>query len=186
MDTIIDLVGAAVIAGLVMVGIANINIYSSQVKFRSDSGLRLQQDAKTIADIIDNDIRKVGFGYNGTAVISAEQKKFKFYADIDSNGTVDQVTYLLSDSNAVSYTDNPSDKVLYRIVNGDTSKGPSLGITNLKFTYKTVNGDVTTVPDSIKFIKTEIWVESPTKVVENYEQKYLFTYWELTVSPRNI
>ena len=186
MDTIIDLVGAAVIAALIMLGIANINIYSSQERFKSDSGLHLQQNAKTLADIIDSDLRKVGYGYNGTSIIDAEQNKFSFYADIDSNGTVDQVTYLLSDSTAASYTPNPSDKILYRVVNGDTSKGPSLGITDLKFTYKTMNGTITTDPDSIKFIKAEIWVQTPNKVVEDGAEKYLFTYWELTVNPRNI
>lgn len=186
MDTLIDLIGAAVIAGLIMVGIANINIYSSQVQFKSDSSLTLQRNAKTLADIIDNDMRKIGFGYTGTSIIDAEEKKLEFYADIDSNGTVDRVTYLLSDSTAVPQTENPSDKILYRVVNGDTSKGPSLGITDLKFTYKDAHGNVTAAADSIRFIKTEIWVETPSKVIVNGEPKFLFTYWELTVNPRNI
>ena len=186
MDTIIDLIGAAVIAGIVMIGIANLNIYSSQIRFKSNSDLQLQQDAKTIADILDHDLRKIGYGYSGTSIITADSQKIKFYADIDSNGVVDQVTYLLSDSSDVSYTENPSDRVLYRVVNSDTSKGPSLGITNLKFTYRDLSGNITTALDSIKYIKTEIWVQSPTKVYENGEEKYLFTYWELTINPRNI
>ncbi|HKI78739.1 MAG TPA: hypothetical protein VKA26_09380 [Ignavibacteriaceae bacterium] len=186
MDTILDLIGATIIAGLIMLGIANINIYSSQIRFKSDSGLKLQQDAKTIADILDNDLRKIGFGYSGTAIITANEKKLKFYADIDSNGTVNQITYLLSDSTEVSNTENPSDKILYRVVDGDTSKGPSLGITDLKFTYNTLQGNTTTVPDSIKYIRAEIWVQTPTKVDDNGENKFLFTYWELTINPRNI
>ena len=186
MDTIIDLIGAAIIAGIVMVGIANINIYSSQVKFKSNSDLQLQENAKTLADILDNDMRKIGYGYSGTSIITADSQDIKFYADIDSNNVVDQVEYVLSDTNSVSYTQNPEDRILYRIVNGDTSKGPSLGITKLRFTYKNLLGNVTTVLDSIKYIKAEIWVESPTKVYENGEEKYLFTYWELTINPRNI
>ena len=186
MDTLIDLIGAVVIAAIVMVGIANLNIYSSQVRFKSNSDLQLQQDAKTIADILDNDMRKIGFGYSGTSIIAADSQKIKFYADVDSNDVVDQVEYVLSDTSDVSYTDNPDDRILYRIVNGDTSKGPSLGITKLRFTYKNLLGNVTTVLDSIRFIKAEIWVQSPAKVYENNEQKYLFTYWELTINPRNI
>ena len=42
MDTIIDIIGATVIAGLVMLGIANLNVYSSQMRFKSDSDLKLQ------------------------------------------------------------------------------------------------------------------------------------------------
>jgi hypothetical protein len=186
MDTIIDLIGAAVIAGIVMVGIANLNIYSSQIQFKSNSDLTLQENAKTISDILDNDLRKIGYGYSGTSIITASPQEIKFYGDIDSNNVVDQVEYVLSDSTDVSYTENPSDRILLRIVNGDTSKGPSLGITKLKFTYRNMSGNVTTALDSIKYIKAEIWVQSPTKVYENNEQKYLFTYWELTINPRNI
>ncbi|HKJ80456.1 MAG TPA: hypothetical protein VJ954_00420 [Ignavibacteriaceae bacterium] len=186
MDTIIDLLGAAVIAGMIMLGIANLNIFSSQVRFKSDSDLTLQTNTKTISDILDYDLRKIGYDYSGTAIITADTNKLEFYADIDSNGTVDQITYLLSNSAAVSNTENPSDKILYRVVNGDTSKGPSLGITNLKFTYKTMQGNETTIPDSIKFIKTEIWFETPTKVLDNNQEKYLLTYWEMTINPRNI
>lgn len=186
MDTIIDLIGAAIIAGIVMVGIANINIYSSQVRFKSNSDLQLQQNAKTLADILDNDMRKIGYGYNGTSIITADSQKIEFYGDIDSNNVVDQVEYVLSDTTSVLNTENPSDRILYRIVNGDTSKGPSLGITKLRFTYKNMLGNVTTVLDSIRFIKAEIWVQSPDKVYENGEDKYIFTYWELTINPRNI
>lgn len=186
MDTILDLIGAAIIAGIVMIGIANLNIYSSQVRFKSNSDLQLQQNAKTIADILDNDMRKIGYGYNGTSIITADSQRIVFYGDIDSNNVVDQVEYVLSDTSNVSYTDNPSDRILYRIVNGDTSKGPSLGITDLRFTYRNTLGNVTTVLDSISYIKTEIWVQSPAKVYENGEDQYLFTYWELTINPRNI
>jgi hypothetical protein len=144
-------------------------------------------NAKTLADIMENDLRKIGYGYNGsTPILVAQPQKIEFAADIDSNGVVDTITYLLSDSTAVSYTDNPSDKILYRIVNGDTSKGPSLGITNLQFTYLNLQQTATTVPDSIKYIKAEIWVQSPTTVYDDGQQKYLFTYWEMTINPRNI
>lgn len=187
MDTVLDLIGAAIIAAIVMVGIANLNIYSSQIQFKSNSDLQLQMNAKTLADIMESDLRKIGYGYTGASpIITADPQEIKFYADIDSNNVVDTVSYLLSDSTAVSYTDNPSDRILYRVVNGDTSKGPSLGITNLKLSYLNILGNATAVADSIKYIKAELWVQSPTKVYDNDQQKYLFTYWELTINPRNI
>jgi hypothetical protein len=187
MDTILDLIGAAIIAAIVMVGIANLNIYSSQMQFKSNSDLQLQMNAKTLADIIESDLRKIGYGHKGASpIITADPQEIKFCADIDSNNVVDTVSYSLSDSTAVSYTQNPSERILYRVVDGDTLKAPSLGITNLKFSYLNIWGNVTTVPDSIKYIKAELWVQSPTKVYDNNQQKYLFTYWELTINPRNI
>jgi hypothetical protein len=182
MDTILDLLGASFVGGIVLLIMVNIYIYSSQKRFASSADLRLQQNAKTLAEIVNNDLRKVGFKYQGTAIAIAEPTRFSFYGDIDSNGTADQVTYLLSDSTKALGTQNPHDKILYRVVNGDTSKGPSLGLTKLNFSYRNCFGDLTSVLDSIKYINVEMWIET-TEPVEN---KYPFTYWEMNVNPRNI
>ncbi len=182
MNTVTDILGATIIGGIVFLIMLNLNIYSSESKFSSDSNLRLQQNAETLAQIIDSDLRKVGYNYSGSAITDAEPSKFSFYADIDSNGTADAVTRALSVSLQVMGTTNPHDKILYVIVNGDTSKGPSLGLTNLRFTYMNGLGDTTSVPSQIKFIKAEIWLQTPEKVDTNYVP----TYWEVTVNPRNL
>ena len=186
MDTIIDLLSAFVIAGFVMLGITNLNIYSSQIRFKSNSNLKLSLDAKTLSDIIENDFRKIGFGYSGISIITALSNEIKFIADVDSNGVIDTLSYFLSDSTEVLNTENPNDKILYRVINSDTSKGPSLGITDIKFSYKAIDGTTTTVLGNIKYITAEIWVESPVVVNEEQQSKYLFTYWELSINPRNI
>ncbi len=186
MDTFIDIIGALLIAGFILIGIANLNVYSSQIQFKSNSELKLISNAKTLSDILENDLRKIGFGNTGNSILTANPKNIRFIADIDSNGVSDTVSYYLSDSTDVLYTENPKDKILYRQVNGDTSKGPSLGITDLKFNYKDINGSITTILDSIKFITTEIWVESPEPVGIDSNKSYLLTYWELSINPRNI
>lgn len=182
MNYVLDLISATIIAGLVALVLLNLNTTASSTKFASDSALRLQENAETIAEILENDLRKVGYKYSGTAITTADTNKLTFYADIDSNGTTDQVTLTTSDSSAVSYTPNPNDKILYRIVDGDTSKGPSLGLTRLKFTYMNYLGNVTSVLDSIKYIKAEIWLQTPEKV----DTIYAPTYWQITINPRNI
>ncbi len=182
MDTILDLLGATFVGGIILLIMVNVFIYSSQKRFASSSDLRLQQNAKTLAEIVNNDLRKVGYKYKGTAIITAKPHEFSFYGDIDADGTMDQVTYLLGDSTQAMGTQNPHDKVLYRVVNGDTSKGPSLGLTNLNFSYRNVFGNLTSVPDSIKYINIEMWIETTEPVDDNYP----FTYWEMNVNPRNI
>ena len=187
MSTILDLIGSAVIGTAVILLMLHLNMYSSNIKFSSDSELRLQQDAKTLADIVSYDLRKVGFRKSGTAMITAQPKKISFYSDIDSNGIVDVITYQLSDSLLVNNTTNPRDKILYRIVNNDTSKGPSLGLVDLNFEYRNVTGNITVNLDSIKYINAELWVESLEMVKDpKGKNNYLFTYWELTINPRSI
>lgn len=183
MSILLDLMSAAMIGGMVLVMFINLNLFSSQARYASDSELQLQQNAKTLAEIINHDVRKIGFNYSANPIKTAQSNKFVFYADIDSNGVSDEVGYYLSDTSLVSHTSNPKDRVLIRQVNADSSlQGPSLGITDLKFSYLNNLGKTTAVIDSIKYIKTEIWVESPEKV----DDRYLFTYWELTINPRNL
>lgn len=182
MNILLDILGAAIIGGIIILAMMNLNIYSSQVKYSSDSELTLQRNAVTIAEILNNDMRKVGFKHTGTPIITAQENLFRFYADVDSNGTSDIVSYSLGSTNDALASENPNDRVLIRRVNSDSSKGPSLGITNLKFKYYNSLGKTTSAIDSIKYIKAEIWVETTTMV----DGKYPFTYWEMTINPRNL
>ena len=186
MNTILDLLGATIIGGIVLMLILNLNIYSGRVKYSSDIDLQLQGNAKTLAEILDSDLRKVGYKHSSGAITYADSNKFSFYSDIDGNGSVNDVTLCTSDPAAVPATPNPHDRILYRIVDNDTSKGPSLGLTRLKFTYMKLNGSETTILDSIKYIKAEIWLESPVKVSYQDSLSYLNSYWEVTVNPRNL
>ena len=182
MNTILDILGATIIGGIIFLILLNLNIYSTQIKYTSNTNLKIQGDAETLASIIDYDLRKIGYKYNGTAITEAEPNKLSFYSDFDSSGTISSVTLTISDSTKVANTSNPHYKILYLIINNDTLGGPSLGLTKLNFTYMNALGSKTTVLDSIKYVKAEIWLESPDKIDSSYEK----TYWEITVNPRNI
>jgi hypothetical protein len=182
MNIILDILGASLIGGIVMLLIVNLNAYSTETKYSSDADLRLQQDAKTLAEIINDDLRKVGYKYDGTAITEADSQRISFYGDIDNDGNMDQVTYFLGGAAEAYVTPNPDDRVLYRVVNTDTIGGPTLGLTNLRFSYLNQQEQTTTNADSICYIKAEIWVETILPVNDNYP----FTYWEMTINPRNI
>ena len=57
-----------------------------------------------------------------------------------------------------------------------------MGLTDLRFSYLNINENDTANPDSICYVKAEIWVETMLSVGGEYP----FTYWELTINPRNI
>ncbi|HZW39447.1 MAG TPA: hypothetical protein VFF33_09125 [Ignavibacteriaceae bacterium] len=182
MQIILDITGSFIVAGIFVLLMLNLKVYENDNKYSSDSELSLQSHAKTLAEIVNYDLRKIGFKHAGTDIIVAQNKKLSFYADIDSNNVMDIVTYQLSDSLKMLETENPRDKILYRIVNNDTSTGSSLGLVNLNFIYRTSSGAIATALDSIKYIEAEMWVETLNKV----KDKYPFTYWELTINPRNL
>lgn len=165
-----------------MLLVVNLNAYSQETKYASDADLRLQQDAKTLAEVLNDDLRKIGYKYNGTAITEAGQQRISFRGDIDNNGSMDQVTYFLGSKDDADATPNPNDRVLFRVVNNDTIGGPTLGLTDLRFSYLNSKEIATTDPDSICYVKAEIWVETVLPVGDEYP----FTYWEMTINPRNI
>jgi hypothetical protein len=194
MNVIIDLLGSTFIGGFILLLILKLNLYSQNVSLNSDTELKMQQNAKTLAEILDYDLRKVGYNYDSTAIIIADSNKIKFYADMNEPGTVgygtiDVVEYFLSDTTKSISSVNPKDIILTRVLNGsDTLSGPSLGLVKLIFSYFDRQLVKTSNLDSIKYVKTEFWVESlePIEVIFGTQTGYPFTYWEMTINPRNI
>jgi hypothetical protein len=194
MNILIDIIGSSFIGGLLLLMILKLNLYSQNASYSSDTELKMQQNAKTLAEILNYDLRKVGYNYNSTAITVADSNRIKFYADMNEPGTagygtVDVVEYFLSSPSKASGTTNPNDIVLTRVINGaDSSSGPSLGLVKLRFSYFNKGLLATTILDSIKYIKTEFWVESLEPIETNFgtQTGYPFTYWEMTINPRNI
>ncbi len=182
MSILLDLFGSTIIGGLIVLMLVNFNVFQSNTRISSDSELQLQQNAKTLADILNYDFRKIGYRYNNVAFAEADSERISFYSDIDRNGSIDLVTYMLGDTSEVSMTTNPGDRILYRIVNNDTLKGPSLGLTKVKFSYLDKISTETTTFSDIRYVRAELWIES----IEPVNGEYLFTYWEMTINPRNL
>lgn len=182
MSIMLDIMGSTIIAGLMVIMLMKFNIYQSTTRFASDSELQMQQNAKTLAEIMDYDLRKIGYDYDSTSFVQADSERVSFFSDIDRNGSTDVVTYFLGDTSEVTETTNPQDRILYRVVNSDTIKGPSLGLTKAKFSYLDKVYTETAILSDIRYVKVEFWVES----IEPVDDEYLFTYWEMTINPRNL
>ena len=199
MSVMLDIFGSVFIAGMLLLLILKLNLFASTASYTSDTELKLQQNAKTLAEIMNYDLRKIGYKVDSVAITYADSNKIKFWADMQPPGTaghgvIDEVEYYF-DTTDVAGTTNPNDGVLVRIVNGtEKIDGPSLGLVRCKFTYLGATG-VDTIPylvpsqyENIKYIKTELWVESTEELHDliTDELQYPRTYWEFTIYPRNI
>jgi len=182
MNILLDLMGSTIICGLIVSMIINFNVFQSNSIFSSDSELQLQQNAKTLAEILNHDFRKIGYRYDNTAFVEADSERISFYSDVDRDGNIELVTYMLGDTTEVSGTTNPRDRILRRIVDNDTISGPSLGLTKAKFSYFNGSGVETTNLSEIQYVKAELWIET----IEQVKDGFPFTYWELTINPRNL
>jgi len=194
MSTIIDIMGSTFIAGILLLLILKLNIFMSNASYASDNELKMQQNAKTFAEILNHDFRKVGYKHDGLSIITAEKDQFKFVGDLQrpgesGYGIIDTVEYFIQDSSYSPGTLNQHDIILVRVVNNkDSITGSSLGLVKLNFSYLDSLSIPTNILSKIKYIKTELWVE-PTEPVNNFitgKKDSVFTYWEFTIYPRNI
>jgi hypothetical protein len=190
MAVMTDILGSTFIGGLLLLLILKLNLFASSNGVSSDNELKLQQNAKTLAEIIDYDFRKMGFNYSGTSILAADSGRIKYMAPLTYSGSVDTVEYYASDSTKALGTENPSDVVLYKKINGVLQGGPSLGLRKIKFTYLDQYNVVTNVLANIKYIKVELWVESEIREMDSFfvnpNHPYIFTYWEMKINPRNL
>ena len=83
MALLLDLIGSALIGGILVLQLLNMSLFIQNAGFSSDNELKMQQNAKTLAEIINYDFRKIGYQFDSTAILTAEQKKIKFIGDLE-------------------------------------------------------------------------------------------------------
>ena len=72
MSILLDIFGSIFIAGLLLLMLLKLNLFATNSNYYSDNELKMQQNAKTLAEIISYDLRKIGYNYDGTAIITAQ------------------------------------------------------------------------------------------------------------------
>jgi hypothetical protein len=191
MSTLLDIFGSVVIAGMLFMMIVKLNLFSDQAKYSSDNELKVIQNAKTLSEILEYDLRKIGYNSDHKVkFIKANIKEVEFYSAVAPTGSKNEVVrYWLEKSNVPGYS------ILKRTINGgNLMSGPSLGLDSLKFTYFDASKDsikyvdTNSNLDKIRYIKTEIWVQSDYAVKDAFsnDSSYSKTYWEFTINPRNL
>ncbi|MFO7524011.1 MAG: hypothetical protein R6W68_01025 [Ignavibacteriaceae bacterium] len=196
MSVLLDILGSTFIGGMLLLLMLKLNLYATNTSYYSDSELKLQQSAKTLAEILNYDLRKVGFNHDkstGSSFITVKDDTIEFKADIlplYGDGETETIKYYLGEPEEINGQEFRELK--RRINNSPDIGGPSLGLVNLKFTYLDSLSQIIVNPNSnkdlIRYIKTEMWVE-PEIQFNNFVtgvKDEIFTYWEFTINPRNL
>ncbi|MBK6914089.1 MAG: hypothetical protein IPH11_10735 [Ignavibacteriales bacterium] len=76
MTTILDILGSVVIGGIILFLMINFSVFQSSTSSSSDANLQIQQNAKTLAEMLSYDQRKIGYNYSANPLITAESKNF--------------------------------------------------------------------------------------------------------------
>ncbi len=181
----LDLIGSFIFGSLLALNVMRMNADITEQSYESTLTYTAQYSAATIAEIVEDDLQKMGFGVSDTAIVLADSSQIRFLADLGDDGTVDTLYYYIGSTSDASHTPNPSDRVLYRVLNGGTPQGMHLGETAFQLSYFNANGDSLGLPvplGAVRKIRMDLTVES--KVA--YDTTYATAFMQLRLRPKNL
>ena len=186
MSMMLDIIGAAVLVGMLMLTIMNININMNSETYRTASEFHTQTELIQLARIFEFDLYKIGYAIAKPAIISADTSYLKFKTNLlNVAGARDSIEYILG--TPVTTSQNPSDKHLLRIENVSTVS-ISYSVTRFKLTYYNARDSVMATPvtgslrDSIRSIRVQLRLEGPTLI----DGQYTGAFYEKLIYPRNL
>ena len=192
--TIIDILGSIIIGGILMMIAWRLSDAATEKTYNNSGELALQQNMVTVAEIIEWDFRKIGYcaDWNklpdpSKAILYADSSSIKFLTDIDANCTLDSIYYYLGPASELSSTENPNDKILYRVINNETPVQSNLGITRFYLVYYDALGDQIDLPISNYGLIAGIEINVVVENVAAYNENYSTAYWrQIRMVSRNL
>jgi len=168
----IELAGSFIIGGMLLLSILSLNADIMETATINSLGTIAQKNATVVVSILET----------GTVVITdLSDTTIKFLADVDDDGSVEEISYYLGPKSEPSDTDNPNDRYLYRSVDG-AALDVALGLISWNLTYFDSNGAATITPADVRTIRISFTVET----VISFDERYGSARWEGRFSPKNM
>ena len=181
----LDIIGSFIFGSLLALNVMQLNANITEQSYKSSLTYIAQSSAVTIADIVEEDFQKMGYGVADTAITLADTSQIRFLVDLSADGSIDTLYYYLGSTSDAGSTPNPSDRVIYRVLNGGTPQGIRLGETVFRLSYFNAQGDslvLPVTPGDIRQIRVDLTVESRFPYNENYAKAFM----QLRIFPKNI
>jgi hypothetical protein len=186
MSVMLDVIGAALLVGMLMVTILNVNMNMTMETYKSASEFHTQTEMIQLARVMEFDLYKMGYAVSKPAIVAADTSYLKFRANLsDVAGARDSVEYLLG--TPVTSSTNPRDRHLLRTEN-ITKVSISYSVTRFRLSYYDRRDSLIPTPvslanlDSIRSIGVYLTLESP----DAYDSSYAGAYYEKLIYPRNL
>jgi hypothetical protein len=149
MGSQIDYIGSLVVNGLVILLVLTLNSNVATTSFQRTRDLSSQQSATTMMEILESDLFLAGYRSDDVPFLQADSTAIRFTADLDDNGVVDTVAYVLGTPSENGLTPNLRDRPLRRRVNSTLPYDIAQGLVEFTFAYFDTGGH-RMVYDSLK------------------------------------
>ena len=190
MNHMLDIIGSFIIGTLIILMVGNLNLQISTSHRDNFYGSISQVEVVNSATVMEYDLEKIGYkATSGNKISIADTSTIQFYSDYDDDQNIEQVKYRIGDTSALSGTQNPSDRPIYRQI--DDGQSHFVGTAKyLRFTYydslgNQISYESLSEPVSrniIKMIQVNLIYESPFLIDGVYQR----TQWKKTFNPKNL
>ena len=185
MAAMLDLLGSFIFGSVLLMAVLGVSGDLTGSVHCASQDYIAQSHATVISEIVHEDLRKVGFGVPGPAIMEADSSQFRFLSDLGADGSIDTVRYHMGTPDESLDTGNPMDRILYRTVNSEPATLLPFGVTRFHLLYFDEQGHSLGSPPptaQIRYIRIDLTVESP----EPYRDEYAKTFMQLHIRPRNL
>ena len=189
MAYLLDIIGAAILGGIVILMVIGINLQFTTTSSETFNSTLTQRDAVVSSQILEYDFYKVGYRISGEKIAIADSNEIKYYTDLNNDGTADTVHYYLGTTTGMSSTMNPIDKPLYRVLNSNPPYISSV-VTEFKLAYLDAAGNQLNYGSlssaiqrgNIRSIQTSLEFQSGYPIDGDYQAVMM----ERSVRPKNL
>lgn len=193
-NTMLDILGSIIIGGILMTITWRLSDAATEKTYNNSGELSLQQNLATVAQILENDFRKIGFCANWNnfpdptrAIVTADSSEIKFLTDLDLDGEMDSIRYYLGPTSELTGTPNPRDRLLYRIENTEVPRSSNLGVTRFYLVYYDALGGVIPTPVTTPGLVSSLEINLTVESVAAYNQEYSSAFWrQIRLAARNL
>jgi hypothetical protein len=183
-SVLIDILGSTIIGGILLISMLHLNENSVKNDKLWGNDRILQRDLSSVATLMENDFRKMGYCYNTILddtlklIYKADTSDVEFRGDLNSDGVLDVVHYYVGPTSELSGTPNPRDRILYRKINNEPPLMISNNVVSMQLVYLDVFDDTLSQPIAdtreIESMQIGIRVEDPAA----FNNEYTTAYWQ--------
>src|SRR3990172_1900784 len=192
MSSMIDMVGAAILFGVLILAVGRVQGNLNQTMAQNTFNLNTQSEAIYVARLIEYEVSKAGYGVTGSKISVADDQSIAFKGAMTFGGAVDSVAYYIGEADTT--TMNPNDFRFVRYAQSSGALSQRLVMTQFAISYFDSSNTKMTTPvtgndlKSIRSINVKFRVESAEPVTDASTglSNYNAVSWEKLIYPRNL
>ena len=180
-SSLIDIIGSVIISGILLLMCLRLNAQANETSLIYNGSVNLQQNMTTLVNWVEHDFRRIGYCKDYTkipfptqSIRKADTSDITFWTDVNSTGNLDSIRWYIGPTTdtVVKNTPNPRDRLIYRVIDNQATKGWNLGVTQFQLKYFDYDGNVLATPvaqpAAIYEIQISITCESPFTFQEQW------------------